>query len=140
MWRAARSRQEGPVDDRVVFQHDALRRAPLHHLLPDAEVADIAADLALGEGPSLVSLDGRRVVDESLRQLRAGIVKTPGERDVACSRSECRAALLRIGHRYDNDRTWKVEISHGRGEATPFESVGSKSDFAVQGKATGSEE
>src|SRR3546814_10523399 len=44
----ARERFEiGPVDDRIVLEDDRLAHAATHHVLPDREMAGVAADFAL---------------------------------------------------------------------------------------------
>src|SRR3546814_1403347 len=52
----ARERLEiGPVDDRIVFEDDRLAHAATHHVLPDREMAGVAADLALAHCAALVA-------------------------------------------------------------------------------------
>src|SRR3546814_3046833 len=92
----ARERFEiGPVDDRIVLEDDRLAHAATHHVLPDREMAGVAADFALAHRAALVAADRGFVDRHARRRSRAGIEEAPGERDRKSPRREGRPAGLR---------------------------------------------
>eukprot|EP01136_Pigoraptor_vietnamica_P034485 Opistho-1_new@98501 len=89
----ARERFEiGPVDHRIVFEDDRLPHAARDHVLPDREVAGIAADLALAHRPAFVAADRGLVDRHPRRRTGAGIEETPRKRGVCRARGKGRAA------------------------------------------------
>src|SRR3546814_11111111 len=77
----ARERFEiGPVDDRIVLEDDRLAHAATHHVLPDREMAGVAADFALAHRAALVAADRGFVDRHARRRSRAGIEEAPGAR------------------------------------------------------------
>src|SRR3546814_5022630 len=70
----------GPVDQRIVLEDDRLLHPARDHVLPDRDMARIAADLALAQRPPLVAADRGLVDDHARRRAGAGVEEAPGER------------------------------------------------------------